>query len=114
MQNITLDRWYGLTDTDTELHIFADVSKIAYGVACYIRFKINNKSKCSFVMSKSKLALVNKKSKSIPQLELQAAFIASRLKQKITKGFKLPIKETFMWTDSKIVLRYLQNEDRNF
>ena len=65
-------------------------------------------------MSKCKLAPVNKKSKSIPQLELQAALIASRLKQKIIKEFKIPIKETFMWTDSKIVLHYLQNEDRNF
>ena len=55
-------------------------------------------------MSKSKLAPVNEKSKSIPQLQLQAALIASRLKQKIIKGFKIPIKETFMWTDSKITL----------
>ena len=114
IQNITLDRWYGSTNTDTELHVFADASKIAYGVACYIRFKIKNRPKCSFIMSKSKLAPVNKKSKSIPQLELQAALIASRLKQKIIKEFKIPIKETFMWTDSKIVLHYLQNEDRNF
>ena len=54
-------------------------------------------------MSKSKLASVNKKSKSIPQLELQAALIASRLKQKKYKGIQIPIKETFVWTDSKIV-----------
>ena len=66
IQNITLDRWYGSTNTDTELHVFADASKIAYGVACYIRFKANNRPKCSFIMSKSKLAPVNKKSKSIP------------------------------------------------
>ena len=65
-------------------------------------------------MSKSKLAPVNKKSKSIPQLELQAALIASRLTQKIIKGFKIPRKETVMWTDSKIVLHYLQNDDCNF
>ena len=45
-------------------------------------------------MSKSKHAPVNKKSKSIPQFELQAAVIASRLKQKITKKFKIPIKKT--------------------
>ena len=65
-------------------------------------------------MSKSKRAPLNKKSKSIPQFELQAALIASRLKQKITKKLKLPIKETFMWTGSKTILHYLQNEDRNF
>ena len=62
-------------------------------------------------MSKSKLAPVNKKSKSIPQLELQAALIASCLKQKIKNEFKIPMKETFVWTDSKMVLHYLQNED---
>ena len=114
IQNITLDRWYGSTDTDTELHVFADASKIAYGVACYIRFKVNSRPKCSFVMSESKLAPAHKKSKSVPQLKLQAILITSRLKQKITKEFKIPIKETFMWTDSKIILHYLQNEDRNF
>ena len=68
---------------------------------------VNNQLRCSF-MSKSKFAPVNKKSKLIPQLELQAALIASCLKWKITKGFKIPIKETFTWTDSKIiVLHYL-------
>ena len=65
-------------------------------------------------MSKSKLVLVNKKSKSLTQLELQAALIVSLLKQKIIKEFKIPIKETFTSTNSKIVLHYLQNEDHNF
>ena len=112
--NITLDRWYGLTDTDIDLHFFTDASKITYGLACYIRFKVNNQLKCSFVMSKCKLAPVYKISKSIPQLELQASQIASFLKQKITTKFKIPIKETFIWTDSIIVLHCSQNEDRSF
>ena len=42
IHNITLDRWYRSIDTDTELHVFADASKIAYSIACYIRFKVNN------------------------------------------------------------------------
>ena len=79
IHNITLNRWYGSTNTDIELHVFADGSKIAYGVACYIRFEVINQPKCSFAMPKSKLAPVNKKPKSISQLELQAALIASRL-----------------------------------
>ena len=41
IQNITLGRWYRTTDTGTELHVFADKSKIAYDIACYIRFKFN-------------------------------------------------------------------------
>ena len=65
-------------------------------------------------MSKSRLAPVNQKAKSIPKLELQAALIASRLKVKIVNELKIPVRETFMWTDSKVVLHYLNNEDRNF
>ena len=54
IQNIILGRGYRSMDTDIELQVFADASKIAYSVACYIRFTVNNHSKCSFVMSKSK------------------------------------------------------------
>ena len=64
-------------------------------------------------MSKSRLAPVNQKAKSIPKLELQAALIASHLKVKIVNEFKIPVRETFMWTESKVVLHYLNNEDRN-
>ena len=34
----------GSTNTETELHVFADALKIAHGVASYIRFKVNNQS----------------------------------------------------------------------
>lgn len=67
-------------DTTIELHVFIDISKIVYRVACYIRSKAKNQPKCSFLTSKFKLALVNKKSKLIPQTELQFTMIASRLK----------------------------------
>ena len=33
------------TDTGIELYVFADTSKVAHGVTCYIRFKVNNKPK---------------------------------------------------------------------
>ena len=65
-------------------------------------------------MSKSRLAPVNQKAKSITKLELQAALIASRLKVKIVNELKIPVRETFMWTDSKVVLHCLNDEDRNF
>ena len=107
-------RWYGFSNTDIELHILVDASKIAYGPVCYLRHKSKNKINCSFVMSKSRLAPVNQKAKSIPKLELQAALIASRLKVKIVNELKIPVRETFMWTDSKVVLHYLNTEDRNF
>ena len=65
-------------------------------------------------MSKSRLAPVNQKAKSIPKLELQAALTTSRLRVRILNELKIPVRETFMWTDSKVVLHYLNNEDQNF
>ena len=74
IQNIALDRWYRSRDTVTELHVFAYASKIAYGLASYSRFKVNNQPKCSFVLPNPNLCL------SIPQLALQSTLIASPLK----------------------------------
>ena len=33
IHNITLARWYGSADTDLELYVFADASKIAYVIS---------------------------------------------------------------------------------
>ena len=80
IQNISLPRWYGFVNNKIELHIFADASKVAYGVVAYVRFFQDTDAKCSFIMSKSRLAPAKEKSISIPRLELQAAVIASRMK----------------------------------
>ena len=85
IENITVVTWYGFSSTDIELDILANASKIAYSAVCYLQDKSKNKINCSFVMSKSRLAPVNQKAKSIPKLELQAALIASCLKVKIVK-----------------------------
>ena len=51
---------------------------------------------------------------SIPRLELQAAVMATRLKVSLLEEIKENITKVFLCTDSKIVLNYLRNEDRNF
>ena len=51
---------------------------------------------------------------SIPRLELHAAVMATRLKVSLLEEIKENITKVFLWTDSKIVLNYLRNEDRNF
>ena len=65
-------------------------------------------------MSKSRLAPVNQKAKSIPKLKLQAALIAPCLRVKIGNELKIPVRETSMWADSEVVLHYLNYEDQNF
>ena len=93
IENITVVRWYGFSNTDIELHILVNASKIAYGAVCYLRHKSKNKINCRFVMSKLRLTPVNQKAKSIPKLELQAALIASHLKVKIVNELKIPVQK---------------------
>ena len=114
IQNISLPRWYGFVNNKTELHIFADASKVTYGAVAYVRFFQDNDAKCSFIMSKSRLAQAKEKSISIPRLELQAAVIASRMKVTLSKELGIYVKDIHLWTDSKTVLNYLYNEDKNF
>lgn len=63
-------------------------------------------------MGKSRLAPI--KPVTIPRLELSAAVVATRL-EKISRGELSPsINQSFFWTDSTCVMRYLENRDRRF
>ena len=48
------------------------------------------------------------KALSIPKLELQAALLASRLKE-ILKGLSFKVTDIFMWTDRNTVLHWLNS-----
>ena len=63
-------------------------------------------------MSKAKLSPI--KPTSIPRLELLAAVVATELDQHIKHHLEIPIDETFFWSDSTIVLQYINNKDRRF
>ena len=76
---VEIPRWYYLDkNNDTELHIFTDASASAYGAVAYFRCKYQGKLKCSFIMSKARLAPMNEKQLTIPHLELQAAVLGCR------------------------------------
>ena len=112
---IQIQRWYGLnSSTDAELHIFTDASTLAYGAVAYFRYIEGNDTRCSFIMSKSRLAPVKQKTLTVPKLELQAAVVACRMKNVILDEVKLEIKSVYFWCDSKTVINYLKNETTNF
>ena len=66
----------------------------------------------TLIMSKARLAPI--KATTIPRLELLAGVVATELDQHIKHHLEVPIKETFFWTDSTIVLQYINNRDRRF
>ncbi len=92
----------------TQLHHFSDASELAYGAVSYIRIG----DTCRLVMSKARLAPI--KPVSIPRLELLAAVVATELDQHIKRHLEIPIERTFFWTDSTIVLQYINNKHCRF
>ena len=115
LQTIMIPRWYGFHRgqcQNVQLHVFCDASEIAYGAVAYFRAVIDGHVDVSFVISKTRLAPI--KTLTIPRLELQGAVVASRLKSKISEEIDFEIDETHFWTDSKIVLHYLNNTQRRF
>lgn len=96
-----------------DLHHFSDASNDGYGTASYLRFAdTDEKVHCSLLMGKSRVTPT--KPTTIPRLELTAAVVAVRLNQEIQENLDYEIQETFFWTDSTLVLQYINNEARRF
>jgi len=90
-----------------QLHGFCDSSERAYGACLYIRSTDkNNKTSCELLCSTSKVAPL--KQLTIPRLELCAATLLSKLYKKATHALNLTIDESYLWTDSSIVLTWIQ------
>ena len=85
------------------LHVFADASPMAYGTVA----NISTGDQSSFVMVKSRVAPL--KTLTLPQLELMAALICTRLAHFISGALKsrFPNLIIKMWSDSEIVLHWL-------
>ena len=99
--------------TSYQLHHFSDASQLGYGAVTYLRITDQSGAvKCTFVMGKSRLAPI--KPVTMPRLELSAAVIATRLDRISRNELTLPITESFFWTDSTCVLRYIENQEKRF
>ena len=116
IEKVKLPRWYGFSFKNIKnikLHDFADASSCTYGIVVYFRFIKEHNVKCMFTASSSR-SLPSSQQPSIPRLELPAAVIATRLKNAIVNEIPIEKRNTFLWTDSKIVLNHLNNNDTNF
>ncbi|XP_056017478.1 uncharacterized protein LOC130053872 [Ostrea edulis] len=99
--------------TRRELHVFSDASSRAIGAVAYLRiFDVNGDHHISFVLGKSRVAPTH--GHTIPRLELCAAVLACNIKDTVTQHLSLDLDSTTMYTDSKIVLGYINNERRRF
>jgi len=98
--------------TIIELHHFADASSTGYGQCSYIRVVKDDEVYCTLLMSKAKVTPV--KVVTIPRLELTAAVLSVRTSAFLKEELDLKVDKEYFWTDSRVVLGYINNEARRF
>ncbi|XP_014663229.1 PREDICTED: uncharacterized protein LOC106805948 [Priapulus caudatus] len=103
----------GKTVRTAQLHHFSDASECAYGAVSYLRLvSEDDEIHVNIVMAKARLAPL--KGSTIPRLELAGAMEAMKLDKLVHQELEFALEESVFWTDSTIVLWYLQNEGKRF
>ena len=106
---------FGLEGVCTyQLHHFSDASTIAYAVVSYIR-GVDERGNIfsSFLFGKTRVAPI--KAVTVPRLELAAAALMIQVDKMIKESLNMiKFDQTFYWTDSQTVIKYIHNEDRRF
>ena len=96
-----------------QLHHFCDASEYGYGAVSYLRTVFEDQTIfVHLMMAKSRLAPL--KGSTIPRLELAGALEAVRLDKLLQEELEITVEESIFWTDSTIVLWYLQSTAKRF
>ena len=96
-----------------QLHGFSDASESAYAAVVYLRLTDTRGGvHISLVASKTKVAPI--KRLTIPRLELCGAYILSKLLEYVRQALSIPIENLHAWTDSTVVLNWLDGSPRRF
>ena len=101
---------------DFQLHLFTDASEKAYSANVYSRIKSKDRSVSTrLLVAKTLVAPV--KTVSLPRLELCGAQLGTKLMSIVIESLqssKLTINSTHAWTDSTIVLQWLDQLPRTW
>ena len=116
LSNICIPRCYWPLNFEHRtyvLHTFCDASEAAFAACVYLVVTSQNgDSHVSLVLSKTRVAPVKKRCLTLPRLELQAAVLGVRLHRTVIAELDLDISDSFFWTDSLIVLQYINSESK--
>ena len=91
---------------NVKLHLFCDASMKAYGTVAFF----HKEDKTTFVMARGRVAPL--KTLTLPQLELLGALTAARLNAYIQNSLSQYQFRAHIWTDSQIVLYWLQGDKK--
>lgn len=103
-------QYFNNVDSEVQLHVFCDSSQLAYGAVAYLRGTTpKSGTKCTFIMSKSKVAPI--KLQTMPRLELIAAVLEAELSKYLSNTIlpKFHTSQIILWSDSQIVLSWISS-----
>ena len=90
-----------------------NASEEGYGQVTYLRtVDENNRIFCNIVITKS--CVTPLKFVSVPRLEVTAATLAVKVATHLKQELDIRVDEEMFWTDSRVVLSYIQNTKRCF
>ena len=116
LQEFKIRRCYKPPDfkpASCQAHYFSDASETGYGAVAYLRMTDGEgRTHCSFLVGKARVAPL--KTVTIPRLELTAATVAVRLDAQIKRELEIEVDSSVFWTDSTVVLRYIDNKTSRF
>ena len=96
-----------LLKRENQLHVFVDASIVATCTVIYIRSlnKTSNEIQTSFAIGKSKV--VHVKQLSVRKLRSEASVTGVRLLNVVQKELSVEISHIFYWSDSQVVLDWI-------
>lgn len=95
-----------------ELHGFSDASKKAYGACIYVKCEnISGEVSIHLLCAKSRVAPL--KTITLPRLELNAAVLLTNLMHKVLDIFDIQFSNKYFWTDSTIVIAWINDSPAN-
>ena len=95
------------------LHHFSDACESGYGQPSYIRLlNQHGQVHCTLLIGKSRVAPL--KFASIPRLELTAATLSLKISKMLKNELDIHVDDEIFWTDSKVVLGYINGDVRRF
>ena len=101
-----------------ELHCFSDASKKACGAVIYVRSTYADEPPLvSLVTSKTKVAKLihpDKPQTTIPRQELCGALLLTQMLSSVKSALDIPDGDVHAWTDSSIILAWLDGHPRDF
>ena len=112
LKEVRLPRYYFGKEKPDSVQLHGS-SKEAYGAVIYVRATYPTlQPTVELVISKSKVAPLA--TRSIPQLELCGANLLAKLMATTRQTLDIPIKDTWAYTDSTIVLAWLDGQSKRY